>query len=254
MWRARFGRGFGPIVRQTTKWMNEWNTLRHPKAAAQVLLLSHKFAGVPCCFFWLWVNKKYSVKVSSNGAFLPSLVKIGLSSGSYPQTVWWSHPPASLLLQKLGQTQVPKQLITRNGLAWIGTESSMCVAEIVALGKCIYVRVKKQSCPCASHKAIWRSGGVGPRIPNLVSTQRLLTSFSLIFSKPFVVNIFHSKKKWATYDKNVYYLHVKYPLMKHKTCIFWTEFLKILKYKISWKSVQWEPSYFMRTEGQTWLM
>jgi hypothetical protein len=23
MWRARFGRGFGPVVRQTTKWMNE---------------------------------------------------------------------------------------------------------------------------------------------------------------------------------------------------------------------------------------
>jgi hypothetical protein len=24
MWRARFGRGFGPVVRQTTKWMNKW--------------------------------------------------------------------------------------------------------------------------------------------------------------------------------------------------------------------------------------
>jgi hypothetical protein len=24
MWRARFGRGFGPVVRQTAKWMNEW--------------------------------------------------------------------------------------------------------------------------------------------------------------------------------------------------------------------------------------
>jgi hypothetical protein len=22
MWRARFGRGFGPVVRQNTKWMN----------------------------------------------------------------------------------------------------------------------------------------------------------------------------------------------------------------------------------------
>jgi hypothetical protein len=27
MWRARFGRGFGPVVRQTTKWMNEWTVL-----------------------------------------------------------------------------------------------------------------------------------------------------------------------------------------------------------------------------------
>jgi hypothetical protein len=26
MWRARFGRGFGPVVRQTTKWMNEFRT------------------------------------------------------------------------------------------------------------------------------------------------------------------------------------------------------------------------------------
>ena len=25
MWRARFGRGFGPIVRQATKWMNDFN-------------------------------------------------------------------------------------------------------------------------------------------------------------------------------------------------------------------------------------
>jgi hypothetical protein len=25
MWRARFGRGFGPVARQTTKWMNYWN-------------------------------------------------------------------------------------------------------------------------------------------------------------------------------------------------------------------------------------
>jgi hypothetical protein len=23
LWRSRFGRGYGPVVRQTTKWMNE---------------------------------------------------------------------------------------------------------------------------------------------------------------------------------------------------------------------------------------
>jgi hypothetical protein len=27
MWRARFGRGFGPVVRQTTKWINTWGSL-----------------------------------------------------------------------------------------------------------------------------------------------------------------------------------------------------------------------------------
>jgi len=29
-------------------------------------------------------------------------------------------------------------------------------------------------------------------------------------------------------------------------------FRKIFKYQISSKSVQWEPSYCMRTDGQTW--
>jgi hypothetical protein len=27
MWRARFGKGFGPVVRQTTKWINEYLTI-----------------------------------------------------------------------------------------------------------------------------------------------------------------------------------------------------------------------------------
>jgi hypothetical protein len=27
MWTAHFGKGFGPIVRQTAKWMNEWTVL-----------------------------------------------------------------------------------------------------------------------------------------------------------------------------------------------------------------------------------
>jgi hypothetical protein len=24
LWRTRFGRGYGPVVKQTTEWMNEW--------------------------------------------------------------------------------------------------------------------------------------------------------------------------------------------------------------------------------------
>ena len=78
--------------------------------------------------------------------------------------------------------------------------------------------------------------------------------YVLLFSTNFLWNISHSKKKWGTYDKKMSIgLHVKYSLF---FCwIFSTDFRKILNYKLSWKSVQREPSCSMRTEeradGQT---
>ena len=49
-------------------------------------------------------------------------------------------------------------------------------------------------------------------------------------------------------------LHVQYPLFLpdfNKTLIFLTDFPKVLKYQISWKSVQWEPNCSMRNNGRT---
>ena len=49
-------------------------------------------------------------------------------------------------------------------------------------------------------------------------------------------------------------VHVKYPLFVsdvYETWLFWADFQNVLKYKLSWKSVQWEPSCYMRTDRQT---
>jgi hypothetical protein len=49
-------------------------------------------------------------------------------------------------------------------------------------------------------------------------------------------------------------IHVKYPLFCsdfNETWILSTDFIKILSYQISQKSVQWEPSCSVRTDGQT---
>jgi hypothetical protein len=49
-------------------------------------------------------------------------------------------------------------------------------------------------------------------------------------------------------------LHVKYPLFLsdvNETSIYSKKFRKMLKFVISWKSVQWEPNCSIRTDWQT---
>jgi hypothetical protein len=57
MWRARFGRGFGPIVRQTAKWMIDRteNTVSPSQNTHDECLL-----GKSCCVLW-WELRRYRV-------------------------------------------------------------------------------------------------------------------------------------------------------------------------------------------------
>jgi hypothetical protein len=80
--------------------------------------------------------------------------------------------------------------------------------------------------------------------------------YILIFSITFVWNISHCTKNSARYYHKFYKdFYVKYPLLlSHfsETWIFWIYFGNMLSFRILWKSVQWEPSCSLQTDGRTY--
>jgi hypothetical protein len=72
-------------------------------------------------------------------------------------------------------------------------------------------------------------------------------------STTFVWNIPHSKKNWANFDQKCILVSCEVPDLSEfkETTVFSQAFRKIIKHKISWKSIQWEPSCSMWTDGQT---
>jgi len=74
----------------------------------------------------------------------------------------------------------------------------------------------------------------------------------------FVLKVSSSKKIWVRCSQKIYSgLRVKDPLFLYdikETWIFSTDFQKVLKYQISQKSVLWEPSCCMHTDGRTDVM
>ena len=74
------------------------------------------------------------------------------------------------------------------------------------------------------------------------------------FSATFVWNISHSMKKWARYDNKCIVVYVTYPLFLSDFNATWTsltDIRKILRYQISWKTVQWKSTCSMWTDGRT---
>jgi len=57
MWRARFGRGFGPVIRQTTEWMNTYKFKALPPRISFYGDFIANIAFFSVCFMFITYNK-----------------------------------------------------------------------------------------------------------------------------------------------------------------------------------------------------
>jgi hypothetical protein len=107
MWRALFGRGFGPLVRQTTKWMNGWMIYMYMHIYHGTV---YRLRAVPKCHNWSLLDEDLScfpvfwashcattslqlpkVTTSSRRGGLPTPMILPATSRSYWQDLpWWT--------------------------------------------------------------------------------------------------------------------------------------------------------------------
>ena len=118
----------------------------------------------------------------------------------------------------------------------------MCVSSLViqhAMGMCLL-----SSVVCLALQYLSALSYKGHDFLRNVTERKICV---LTFSTTVVWNISHSKKHSAS-------LHAKYPLQltdHNDTWIFKKDFWNLLKHKVSWKSIKWDQSFSMHTDGWT---
>jgi hypothetical protein len=129
----------------------------------------------------------------------------------------------------------------------------------IAYSECVSVALGIQHAPCY----LWpvQFYNIFPRylINGTTSEKKNLLNIKCVFwfslqllSETFVILKRHERE---IIKKMCIGPYVKCPLcfsVFNEAWNFSTDFRNIFKYQISWKSLQWEPSCSMRTDGKTW--